>query len=88
MGILSWIVVGLIAGWLAGRVKEGHYGLIGDLVVGVIGGLWGGYISTNFIHAGDPLLEISVISILVALIGAVLLLFVLRLQAWKKMFRR
>ena len=38
MGILSWIVVGLIAGWLAGQVmKGGCYGLIGDIIVGVVG---------------------------------------------------
>ena len=44
MSILSWIVVGLIAGWLAGRVmKGGGFGLIGDIIVGVIGGLLGGF---------------------------------------------
>ena len=43
MGILSWIVVGLIAGWLAGLVvKGGGYGCVGDIIVGVIGGLFGG----------------------------------------------
>jgi uncharacterized membrane protein YeaQ/YmgE (transglycosylase-associated protein family) len=89
MGILSWIVVGLLAGWLAGRVnKEGRYGLVGDLVVGLIGGLWGGFISFYFFHAGAPFSGINIISILVALLGAVLLLFVLRLQAGKKIFRR
>jgi len=41
MTILAWIVVGLIAGWLAGKVMNGGgFGLIGDIVVGVIGGCW------------------------------------------------
>ena len=50
MGILSWIVVGLIAGWLAGQVmKGGGYGLIGDIIVGVLGGLLGGWIGTSLV---------------------------------------
>ena len=49
MGILSWIVVGLIAGFLAGMVvKGGGFGLIGDIIVGVVGGLLGGWIATQF----------------------------------------
>ncbi len=53
MGLLSWIVVGLIAGWLAGQaMKGGGFGLIGDIVVGVIGGLLGGWIATSVLHLG------------------------------------
>ncbi len=56
MGILSWIVVGLIAGFLAGVVvKGGGYGCIGDIVVGVIGGFLGGWIASHFFHIGDPI---------------------------------
>jgi uncharacterized membrane protein YeaQ/YmgE (transglycosylase-associated protein family) len=80
MGLLSWIIVGLIAGWLAGRVmKGGGFGLIGDIVVGVIGGLIGGFIASYVFHVGDPMSGINLTSILIALLGAVLLLFVLRL---------
>jgi uncharacterized membrane protein YeaQ/YmgE (transglycosylase-associated protein family) len=80
MGLLSWIVVGLIAGWLAGRVmKGGGFGLIGDIVVGVVGGLIGGFIASYVFHVGDPMSGINLTSILIALLGAVLLLFVLRL---------
>jgi uncharacterized membrane protein YeaQ/YmgE (transglycosylase-associated protein family) len=47
MGILSWIVVGLLAGWLAGLVvKGGGFGCVGDIVVGVIGALLGGWIAS------------------------------------------
>jgi uncharacterized membrane protein YeaQ/YmgE (transglycosylase-associated protein family) len=46
MGILSWAVVGLIAGFLAGQVmRRGGYGVIGDIIVGVHGGLLGGWIA-------------------------------------------
>jgi len=80
MSILSWIVVGLIAGWFAGKVmKGGGFGLIGDIVVGVIGGVLGGWIASYFFHVGDPMSGINLPSILIAFLGAVLLLFVLRL---------
>ena len=79
MTILSWIVVGLIAGFLAGVVvKGGGFGLIGDIIVGVIGGLLGGWISVNLLHFGD-MTGINLESILIAFVGAVLLLLVLRL---------
>ncbi len=89
MEIFSWIVVGLIAGWLAGRVMEGGgYGLIGDIVVGVVGGVLGGWIASYFFHLGDPMSGINMTSILIAFLGAVLLLFILRLLAGRKVFRR
>ena len=44
MGILAWLVVGLIAGWLASMVmRGGGYGLIGDIIVGIVGALIGGF---------------------------------------------
>jgi uncharacterized membrane protein YeaQ/YmgE (transglycosylase-associated protein family) len=80
MGIFSWIVVGLIAGWLAGMVmKGGGYGVIGDIVVGVIGGLLGGWIATTLLHMGTGVTGINLESILVAFAGAVVLLVAFRL---------
>jgi uncharacterized membrane protein YeaQ/YmgE (transglycosylase-associated protein family) len=79
MGVLSWIVVGLIAGWLAGMVmKGGGFGLIGDIIVGVVGGLLGGWIATTLLHIGG-MSGINLGSILIAFAGAVILLLVLRL---------
>ena len=79
MGILSWIVVGLIAGWLAGQVMSGGgYGLIGDIIVGVVGGLLGGWIGTTFLHINAGVSGINLESILVAFVGAVVLLVLLR----------
>lgn len=77
MGLFWFLIVGLIAGWLAGvLVKGGGFGLIGDLVVGVIGAFLGGFLFGTFrISLGGGLLG----SILVATIGAVVLLFVVRL---------
>jgi uncharacterized membrane protein YeaQ/YmgE (transglycosylase-associated protein family) len=88
MGILSWIVVGLIAGWLAGMVmKGGGYGLIGDIIVGVVGGLLGGFIASYFFHVGDPMSGINLESILIAFLGAIVLLFLLRLMGGRRVFR-
>ena len=79
MTILSWIVVGLIAGFLAGLVvKGGGFGLIGDIIVGVVGGLLGGWISVNLLHIGT-MTGINLGSILIAFIGAVVLLLLIRL---------
>lgn len=79
MGVLSWIVVGLIAGWLAGMVmKGGGFGLIGDIIVGVVGGLLGGWIATSFLHIGG-MSGINLGSILIAFAGAVVLLLLIRL---------
>jgi uncharacterized membrane protein YeaQ/YmgE (transglycosylase-associated protein family) len=89
MGILSWIVVGLIAGWLAGMVmKGGGYGVIGDIVVGVVGGLLGGFIASYFKIGGAVMTGINLPSILVAFCGAVILLVILRLLGGRRVFRR
>jgi len=79
MGILAWIVVGLIAGWLASRVmRGGGYGLIGDIIVGIVGAVIGGFLATTFLNMPNPVNGINVTSILVAFVGAVILLAVLR----------
>jgi uncharacterized membrane protein YeaQ/YmgE (transglycosylase-associated protein family) len=80
MGILSWIVVGLIAGWLARLVvKGGGYGCVGDIIVGVVGGLLGGWIASYFFHIGDPISGINLPSIGIAFVGAVIFVVILRL---------
>jgi uncharacterized membrane protein YeaQ/YmgE (transglycosylase-associated protein family) len=77
MGLILFILIGLAAGWLAGQiVKGGGYGVIGDIIVGVIGALIGGFLfQRSGAFAGSGLLG----SLIVATIGAVILLFVLRL---------
>jgi uncharacterized membrane protein YeaQ/YmgE (transglycosylase-associated protein family) len=80
MGFLSWLVVGLIAGWLAGHIVSGHgYGLVGDIIAGVLGALIGGYLAGNLFHVADPINGINLPTIVVAALGAILLAIVLRL---------
>jgi uncharacterized membrane protein YeaQ/YmgE (transglycosylase-associated protein family) len=80
MGLISWIVVGLVAGFLAGMVmKGGGFGLIGDIIIGVVGGLLGGYLASNFLHLKNAMTGINLETILVAFVGAIILLMLLRL---------
>jgi uncharacterized membrane protein YeaQ/YmgE (transglycosylase-associated protein family) len=80
MNVLSWIIVGLIAGFLAGQVmRGGGYGVIGDIIVGVLGGLLGGWVGTTFLHINAGVSGINLESILVAFAGAVLLILILRM---------
>jgi uncharacterized membrane protein YeaQ/YmgE (transglycosylase-associated protein family) len=74
---LIWIVIGLVAGWLASAVVGGGYGVIGDIVVGVVGAFLGGMIFRG-LHIHAPFGGIAG-TIFVAFIGAVVLLVVLRL---------
>ena len=80
MDILSWVIVGLIAGFLAGQVmKGGGYGLIGDIIVGILGGLLGGWIGTRFLNINGGVSGINLESILIAFVGAILLILTLRM---------
>lgn len=77
MDLLWFIVVGLVAGWLAGQLmRGGGYGLVGNIIVGVLGAVVGGFLFKSLgASMGGGLLG----SIIVATIGAVVMLFVVRL---------
>lgn len=80
MGIFSWIVVGLIAGWLAGLAMKGSgYGMFGDILVGIAGALVGGFLAVNLFNAGNPVDGVDVGTIFVAFVGAVVLIGAIRL---------
>jgi uncharacterized membrane protein YeaQ/YmgE (transglycosylase-associated protein family) len=77
MSFLEWIVVGLIAGWLAGQVmKGGGYGVLVDIILGILGGLLGGWIfgKLGIWPAGG-----MIGSLIVAFVGAVILVGITRL---------
>ncbi len=79
MGILAWIVVGLIAGWLTGLVmKGGGYGVVGDIILGIVGGLIGGFLASAVLGIANPVNGINATSIIVAFIGGVILVAILR----------
>jgi uncharacterized membrane protein YeaQ/YmgE (transglycosylase-associated protein family) len=74
-GIIAWLIVGLIAGWLASMVMGEGFGILGDLILGLVGAFIGGII-VGFFWAGSAGL---IGSIVVAFIGAVILLWLVRL---------
>ena len=75
-GIIAWLIVGLVAGWLAGQfMKGGGFGLVGDIVMGVIGAFVGGLLF-SFLMPGSSVGLLG--SIVVAFIGAIILIMVIR----------
>jgi len=75
-GLIAWLVVGLIAGWLAGKfMKGGGYGVVGDIVLGIIGAFVGGFIFSILLPGSSAGL---IGSIVVAFIGAVILIALAR----------
>ena len=78
MGIILWLILGGIAGWLAGLIVRGSgLGIIGDIIVGIIGGFIGGFIVSLF--GGSGVTGFNIWSLIVAVIGAVVLLLIVRL---------
>jgi uncharacterized membrane protein YeaQ/YmgE (transglycosylase-associated protein family) len=78
--IIGWLVIGLIAGWLASMIMgRGGYGIIGDIVVGVVGAFIGGFIA-RLLNVGGPSAADATnwTSFIFALIGAIILIAVLR----------
>ena len=74
-GLLLWIVIGAVAGWLAGQIMKGSgYGIVGDIIIGMVGALIGGWLLGSIIAIGGLLG-----SIVLATLGAIILIFVLRL---------
>jgi uncharacterized membrane protein YeaQ/YmgE (transglycosylase-associated protein family) len=78
--IIAWIIVGGVAGWLASMVMKTNasQGLLTDIIVGIVGGFIGGFV-LNALGVGGAVTGLNLVSILVAFIGAVILLGILRL---------
>jgi uncharacterized membrane protein YeaQ/YmgE (transglycosylase-associated protein family) len=84
--LLWFIIIGAVAGWLAGQFMRGNgFGLLGDIIVGVIGSFIGGYV---FRSIGAEIGHGLVGTLIVAFVGAVLLLFVVRLFTGRRAGRR
>jgi uncharacterized membrane protein YeaQ/YmgE (transglycosylase-associated protein family) len=82
MSFLAWLVVGLVAGFLASKVvNRTGSGIIMDIVLGVVGAFVGGFIFNYFGHAAPT--GINIYSIFVAFVGAVIVLVI-----WHALFRR
>ena len=76
--LLGWIIIGLIAGWLAGKIAQGEgYGCITDIILGLVGSLLGGWIFTKLGIFGGGFLY----SLAAATVGAVILVSIVHLLA-------
>jgi uncharacterized membrane protein YeaQ/YmgE (transglycosylase-associated protein family) len=78
-GLIAWIIIGVLAGWITGKLMKGSgFGFIMDMVVGLVGALIGGFLSSHFGMGGVAEHGI-IVSILISVVGAVLLTWVVRL---------
>ncbi len=78
MGFIAWIVVGAIAGFLANQVMGSREGLLLMVVLGIVGGFVGGFIASTVFHRGS-VDGINLESIVIATLGAILVVFVVHL---------
>ncbi|WAW14487.1 GlsB/YeaQ/YmgE family stress response membrane protein [Peptostreptococcus equinus] len=84
MGIISWLIVGALAGWLGSIImgKNAQMGAIANIIVGIIGAFIGGFIAQSF--GGSGVSGINLYSIAISVLGAVVLLFIVGLIQRKR----
>lgn len=78
MGILAWIILGAIAGFITNMIMGGGEGVIGTILLGIVGAIVGGYLAGTVLKVAD-VTGINVESIVVAVIGAVIVVAVYRM---------
>jgi uncharacterized membrane protein YeaQ/YmgE (transglycosylase-associated protein family) len=78
-GLIAWIIIGMLAGWITGKLMKGSgFGFFMDMVVGLVGALVGGFLSSH-LGLGGIGQHGLIISIVIAVIGAVILTWLVRL---------
>jgi len=80
MGIIAWIVVGAIAGYIAAFIMHTHNGVVLTIILGIVGALVGGWLAGVFLNLKDPT-GINVETIVVSVVGALIVVFV-----WNMLF--
>lgn len=80
MGLITWIIVGAIAGLLAGMVMRGRgFGFLGDIIIGIAGALVGGWLASVLLNIPNPITGINIQTIIIAFFGAIVVMFLIRL---------
>jgi uncharacterized membrane protein YeaQ/YmgE (transglycosylase-associated protein family) len=87
MGWIAWIVVGAIAGFLANQIMGSREGLLLMIVLGIVGGLLGGYVAASVLKIGS-VNGINIESIVIATVGAIAVIFIARLASGSRSSRR
>ena len=83
MGIISWIVLGAIAGFIANMIVGGKEGIILTVILGIVGAVVGGYLAQTILHKGD-VNGVNIESIVIAVAGAIIVLFLWRAVAGRR----
>jgi len=77
MSIIGWIILGALAGWIAGFITKGGFGFWGDILAGIVGAVLAGWV-TGFLLHDDLVNGFSITSLIVAIIGAAVVILVTR----------
>jgi uncharacterized membrane protein YeaQ/YmgE (transglycosylase-associated protein family) len=77
MDIILWLVLGAVAGWIAGLIMKSTHGMLEDILLGIIGAFVGGFVMNFFGQAGVT--GFNFYSLIVAVIGAIILIFLGRM---------
>jgi uncharacterized membrane protein YeaQ/YmgE (transglycosylase-associated protein family) len=82
VSIIAWLIVGALAGWIAGMVVKGDegYGVIGTIIAGILGALLGGFL-LGLITNESYMDELSIMTVVAAIIGAIIVVFIWRAVA-------
>ena len=83
MGIIAWIILGAIAGWITNMIMGGSEGVIATVILGIIGAVVGGWLAGTVLHVAD-VTGINIESIIVAVVGAVIVVAVYRLVVGRR----
>jgi uncharacterized membrane protein YeaQ/YmgE (transglycosylase-associated protein family) len=82
VGIVAWIVLGAIAGWITNLIMGGKEGVVATIILGIVGAVVGGYLAGTVLKVAD-VTGVNVESIVIAVLGAIVVLFV-----WRAFTRR
>lgn len=78
MSIVGWIILGALAGWIAGFITKGGFGFWGDILAGIVGALIAGWVTGVVYPQGDLVTGINLTSLIVAIIGAAVVILIVR----------
>ena len=86
MGLIAWLVVGAIAGFIASKVVPGDegYGPIGGLIAGIVGAFLGGWLFSLLTNKEDWLTGIDITTILAAIVGAIIVVFLFQMMTGRR----
>lgn len=83
MGIITWIVLGAIAGWITNMIMGGKEGVIATIILGIVGAVVGGWLAGTVLRVAD-VTGVNVESIIVAVVGAVIVVAVYRMVVGRR----